>query len=100
MASVKASVWGIALALLAVIYGLYGLAVVAYAYQKGGRKPVIVIQIGAVSFLITYVFIVTMSSLTVSGLGFGLLGAIGLWCNWIAVVKIVKKHPTAVTRKW
>ncbi len=98
LASGKASVWGIALALITVIYGLYGLAIVAYAYQKGGRKPVIAIQIGAVGFLIAYVFIVIMNSLIVSGLGIGFL-AIGLWCNWIAVVKTVKKSPTAVTRK-
>jgi len=99
LASGKANVWGIALALVAVTYGLYGLAILVYAYQKRGRKPVLAIQIGAVGFLIAYVFIVTMNSPMVSSLGTGLLVAIGLWCNWIAVVKIVKKPPTAVTRK-
>jgi len=87
----KADILIAALALITAIYGLYGLAVVVYAYQKGGRTPVFAIQVGAVSFLFAYVVIVSMNPIVVSGLGNGLIVAIGIWCNWIAVIKIVKK---------
>src|SRR6056297_1040029 len=89
----KADILIAALALITAIYGLYGLAVVVYAYQKGGRTPVFAIQVGAVSFLFAYVVIVSMNPIVVSGLGNGLIVAIGIWCNWIAVIKIVKKSP-------
>jgi len=95
----KADILIAALALITAIYGLYGLAVVVYAYQKGGRTPVFAIQVGAVSFLFAYVVIVSMNPIVVSGLGNGLIVAIGIWCNWIAVIKIVKKSPTSTTRK-
>ena len=95
----KADILIAALALITAIYGLYGLAVVVYAYQKGGRTPVFAIQVGAVSFLFAYVVIVSMNPIVVSGLGNGLIVAIGIWCNWIAVIKIVKKSPNSTTRK-
>jgi len=86
--------WSMALALATGIYGFYSLAVVAYAYKRRGRGPVMAIQFGAAAFLIAFIFILSMNSLIAFGLTGGFFVCIGIWCNWIAVVKIVKQPLT------
>jgi len=99
LATIEANTWRLTLALIMTLYGLYSLAIVAYAHKKRGRRPVIAIQIGATVFLVAYVFIVVVDSMIVSGVGTIILVAFGLWCNWIAVIKIVSKSLASAPEK-
>ena len=77
-------------ALLTILYGLLGLVILACAYQYRASWCVTAIMVSAVSYLVIYVLALARGALTGLQLsGFYLL-ALALWCNWLAVVKLVK----------
>ena len=88
--AINSSVLLMAFAVLSIFYGLSGLLILVCAYKLRAPGCITAIMISAVSFLVVY--IIALSSGVLIGLqlsGFFLL-AFALWCNWLAVVKVVK----------
>lgn len=80
----------IAFAVVALLYGLLGLVILAYAYKSRAAGCVTAIMVSAVSCLGVYVLALASGVLTGLQLSGFFLLALALWCNWLAVVKVVK----------
>jgi len=79
-----------AFAVVAILYGLLGLVILAYAYKSRAAWCVTAIMVSAVSCLGVYVLALASGVLTGLQLSGFFLLALALWCNWFAVVKVVK----------
>jgi len=80
----------IAFAVAAILYGLLGLVILACAYKIRSSWCVIAIIASAVGWLGVYVLALASGVLTGLQLSGFFLLALALWCNWFAVVKVVK----------
>lgn len=77
-------------AVAVILYGLLGLVILACAYKNRSSWCVIAIIASAVSCLCIYILALASGVLTGLQLSGFFLLALALWCNWFAVVKVVK----------
>ena len=73
------------------VYGVLNLLVLGCAYLYRARWCVTVIQLAAAGYLLLYVLALATGWETGLGISGILVVALGLWCNWFAITKVIRK---------
>jgi hypothetical protein len=77
-------------AVMTILYGVLALVILASAYKFRAVWHITATMISAVSYMLVYVVALVSGVLTGVQLSGFFLVALALWCNWLAVVKVVK----------
>lgn len=76
---------------LTFLYGFMSLALLGCAHRYRARWCLVICLVGAIIYLLAYVGALSAGVATGLGVGGILAVALGLWCNWFALNRILRQ---------
>lgn len=91
LTGVGSAAWLAAFGGLTAAYGALSLFLLACAYRRRAAWCIMTSQVSAVAYLLAYTLLLAAGHPPALGPAGILVAALGLWCNWLAVCRVVRK---------